>query len=484
MITDCNKNESGEVVLGEGSFGRVVKHFSTKLKSFVARKVFYNTRSFEVERKWLRLIQQATPTEDDRIIHMYGVIDCLRACDLELAQCSLWNVAFHSSGEQKRCPALRSAVCVSRVANDCIRGLSFLHEKVLISHNDVKPQNLLFFENGSTKITDFGLCTMLSEQMRFKIGTLEYTAPEIFSETPEQEGKNDVFSLGVALYQIIEGVLPTALSNEFIRANRAFERAGAAKSSKFVDLKKAAAEFYADDFHPAVSGGGNVVSVRRSVAHLIAEMCCVDLSVRPTSKRCLQLLATLRILDRDTVQWHNPIFASSSASFEVSFCIAAFESVEASVQVIPNCAASAATACVMEIRLAAQEVASCASTPNEFFAALNAFIEEVDFENFDVNEAPASENDFAGGLQKLAEGFAKDDRFEAVSEDQKRLIPQLRKRGRNDVITQLQQELLEVLFSSAIIKKQHVFFQLTGFGVNWWKKSKRVSELRKKYGVE
>lgn len=62
-------------------------------------------------------------------------------------------------------------------------------------------------------------------------------------------------------------------------------------------LKRATNEFYSNDFHPAVTAGFNVVGIKHSLAHLIAELCCVDWNQRSTAERCLHLLRSLRILD-------------------------------------------------------------------------------------------------------------------------------------------------------------------------------------------
>ena len=123
----------------------------------------------------------------------------------------------------------------------------------------------------------------------------------MYAGDAEYQGRSDVFSLGVAAYQIFEGVLPTPTSVKLREAYRAWNQA-ANKRTREVEyeaMKKTAREYFNDRFRPAVSGGGNVAAIHRSDAHLIAEMCCVDKRFRPTASGCLELLRKLKTIDSD-----------------------------------------------------------------------------------------------------------------------------------------------------------------------------------------
>jgi len=161
-----SKYNNNEEMLGAGTFGAVYKHWSTSRKVFLARKVFQNAKDFNDEYTWYAKCAQLAMTDgrSSCVVAMLGVLnnELVRpAIDMELAKESLWSVAFHDDGSQSNCLALVDAAAVHNVLVDCLSGLGFLHDVVGISHNDIKPQNLLLFNNGKTKICDLGLCTEL-----------------------------------------------------------------------------------------------------------------------------------------------------------------------------------------------------------------------------------------------------------------------------------------------------------------------------------
>jgi len=90
-------------------------------------------------------------------------------------------------------------------------GIGYAHRKGII-HCDVKPQNLIVTEDGTLKVTDFGIARFLSNVNPIDEEKIVWGSPQYFS--PEQaRGKitsyaADVYSLGVVLYQAVTGKLP------------------------------------------------------------------------------------------------------------------------------------------------------------------------------------------------------------------------------------------------------------------------------------
>jgi len=81
-----------------------------------------------------------------------------------------------------------------------------------IAHRDIKPGNILLAENGTVKITDFGISRALDDgtvttQTGMLAGTPAYLAPEI-ARGDDSSRASDVFSLGSTLYHAIEGRPP------------------------------------------------------------------------------------------------------------------------------------------------------------------------------------------------------------------------------------------------------------------------------------
>ena len=78
-----------------------------------------------------------------------------------------------------------------------------------IVHRDIKPDNLLLDAQGHVKVADFGLCRDLNATHSLTVssdyvGTPRYSAPEQWLNKP-LDGRADIFSLGVCLYEMLTG---------------------------------------------------------------------------------------------------------------------------------------------------------------------------------------------------------------------------------------------------------------------------------------
>lgn len=99
-----------------------------------------------------------------------------------------------------------TATIVAKVA----QGLAFAHRKGVI-HRDLKPDNILFDENGEPFISDFGIAKLTEAGSNLTgsgvIGTPAYMSPEQ-AQGVEVDGRSDVYGLGVIAYQMLTGHQP------------------------------------------------------------------------------------------------------------------------------------------------------------------------------------------------------------------------------------------------------------------------------------
>jgi serine/threonine-protein kinase len=106
----------------------------------------------------------------------------------------------------KLLPLDRAISIIARVAD----ALAYAHKNNVV-HRDVKPANIMYEpESDSVKVTDFGIAR-ITDSSKTKtgmvLGTPSYMSPEQLAGQ-KIEGRSDLFSLGVTLYQLTCGKLP------------------------------------------------------------------------------------------------------------------------------------------------------------------------------------------------------------------------------------------------------------------------------------
>ena len=101
-------------------------------------------------------------------------------------------------------------------AIEIARALGAAHARHIV-HRDVKPQNVLIDEDGSAKVTDFGIARTLDEEGLTAdgrvLGTTDYVSPEQ-ALGQRVTGQSDLYSLGVVLYEMLTGEVPFTGDNQ------------------------------------------------------------------------------------------------------------------------------------------------------------------------------------------------------------------------------------------------------------------------------
>src|SRR5215467_4277237 len=97
-----------------------------------------------------------------------------------------------------------------RILDQTCNALQFAHERNVV-HRDIKPANLMLTADDTVKITDFGTAKILqfgsTQQTSHVMGTPSYMSPEQVKGRAV-DGRSDIFSLGVMLYEMMTGEKP------------------------------------------------------------------------------------------------------------------------------------------------------------------------------------------------------------------------------------------------------------------------------------
>lgn len=96
-----------------------------------------------------------------------------------------------------------------RVMRDVLAALQHAHDRGVV-HRDIKPSNVFLQDDGQVKVADFGVARLETSdltQTGAMIGTPSYMSPEQLLGQPV-DGRSDLFSCGVVLYQLLTGEKP------------------------------------------------------------------------------------------------------------------------------------------------------------------------------------------------------------------------------------------------------------------------------------
>jgi eukaryotic-like serine/threonine-protein kinase len=110
---------------------------------------------------------------------------------------------FFEKGERFSMPE------VVRIMGEMLDALDHAHSQGVV-HRDMKPANLILLENGRVKVADFGIARVEASELTQTgtvLGTPSYMSPEQFMGHPV-DGRSDLFSCGVILYQLLTGEKP------------------------------------------------------------------------------------------------------------------------------------------------------------------------------------------------------------------------------------------------------------------------------------
>jgi serine/threonine protein kinase/Tfp pilus assembly protein PilF len=193
--------------LGGGGMGVVYKAEDTKLKRIVALKFLPPELTLDAEAKerFIHEAQAASALDHPNICTIYEVN--------ETAEGQMFIAMACYEGQTLKPRIAQGPLPVEQaisIAVQAAQGLSEAHAHGII-HRDIKPANIMLTARGDVKIVDFGLAKLSGATKVTKtgstIGTIAYMAPEQL-QGAQVDGRADIFSLGVVLYEMLAGTTP------------------------------------------------------------------------------------------------------------------------------------------------------------------------------------------------------------------------------------------------------------------------------------
>ncbi|PVU97482.1 hypothetical protein BB561_000498 [Smittium simulii] len=213
----CNNNDPTKlfrnmVKIGQGASGGVYTAQPAGSNMMVAIKKM----NLDLQPKKELIINEILVMRESKHKNIVNFIDSFLYID------DLWVVMEYMEGGSLTDVVTATCMTQSQIATVCretLEGLEHLHSKGVI-HRDIKSDNILLSLNGNIKLTDFGFCAQLGEDIYHKrttmVGTPYWMAPEVVTRKT-YDSKVDIWSLGIMSIEMISGE-PPYLNENPIRA--------------------------------------------------------------------------------------------------------------------------------------------------------------------------------------------------------------------------------------------------------------------------
>ncbi len=201
--------------LGSGGMATVYQAYHPALDRYVAIKVLHavfksDPQFFERFQREARIVAKL---EHPNIIPVY---------DFNEHQGEPYLVMRYVEGETLK-PHLEGQPIspdeVLRLMRPVCQALGYAHQQGVL-HRDIKPSNIMVAKDGGIYLTDFGLARMMqlgeSTLSQDKLmGTPQYISPEQAQGNPNLDGRTDIYSLGVVLFEMFTGRVPFSADTPF-----------------------------------------------------------------------------------------------------------------------------------------------------------------------------------------------------------------------------------------------------------------------------
>jgi len=197
-------------LIGKGGMARIYKSIQPVLERYVAVKLLHPSVAAD-EDFLARFQREAKAAASLRHPHIVQIFDFGHQEELYYMVMELIDGPTLRD-ELQRLKALNETLPfseVQRIVGEVSEALDYAHDRGIV-HRDVKPANILLTPEGQAVLSDFGLAFMIEsprQTITGFVGTPEYMSPEQ-GQGLAVDGRTDVYSLGVVLYEMLTGRVP------------------------------------------------------------------------------------------------------------------------------------------------------------------------------------------------------------------------------------------------------------------------------------
>jgi len=196
--------------LGKGAMGTVYLGKDPKINRQVAIKTMALSQEFEAEEleevkaKFFHEAEIAGMLNHPNIVTIFDAGD-----EHDLAYIAMEFLDGIDLVPYTKKGKLLPVATILKIIAKVTEALQYAHANGVI-HRDIKPANIMILKNKSVKVTDFGIAHIIESSKKKAgtvLGTPSYMSPEQLSGK-ELDGRSDLFSLGVMLYELLSGIRP------------------------------------------------------------------------------------------------------------------------------------------------------------------------------------------------------------------------------------------------------------------------------------